>query len=57
MEKENSEEFYEKYKPVYNHLEEPTYKKGKLKVNVLDMINTLRHTGEILSMSKSIMTI
>jgi hypothetical protein len=29
MEKENSEEFYEKYKPVYNHLEEPTYKEGQ----------------------------
>ena len=26
---EDSDEFYEKYKPVFNHIEEPTYKEGE----------------------------
>ena len=31
--KENSDKFYKKYKPIYNHIENPEYLEGQTKGN------------------------
>ena len=31
--KENSDKFYDKYKPIYNHIENPEYQEGQTEAN------------------------
>ena len=31
--KENSDKFYDKYKPIYNHIENPEYQEGQIEGN------------------------
>ena len=33
--KENSDKFYDKYKPIYNHIVNPEYQEGQTEGNVI----------------------
>jgi len=50
--KENSNQFYEKYKPIYNHIEHPQYKERQTKGEVIGFDQYFETYGEDLEYVK-----
>ena len=50
--KENSDIFYDKYKPIYNHIENPEYQEGQTEANEIDSPMYFETYGEDLEYVK-----
>ena len=50
--KENSDKFYNKYKPIYNHIENPEYQEGQTEANEIGFPMYFETYGEDLEYVK-----